>query len=90
MAKDSFTLKSDVGVLEKPNSSKWIEGKVRWFDDLRGEGLVRDKEGNSYYVHYSSIISTQKHKTLTEGKKVKFILLEDSDFTCVLRVKEVN
>ena len=66
----------------------WVEGKVRWFDDLRGEGLVRDEEGNSYFVHYSTIISDKKRKTLKKDKKVKFKLIEDSHFTHVDKIKE--
>lgn len=67
----------------------WMNGKVRWFDDLRGEGLVRDDEGHSYFVHYSTIISDKKHKTLKKNKKVKFKLIRDSHFTHVDKVKEV-
>lgn len=68
---------------------KWQMGTVRWFDDLKGEGLIRDESGNSFYVHYSAIESEKKRKTLKKGKEVKFQLLEDSHFTQVDRVKEI-
>ena len=67
----------------------WIEGKVRWFDELKGEGLVRDVDGNSYYVHYSTIVSEKKRKTLKKNKKVEFKLLKDSHFTFVDKIREV-
>jgi cold shock CspA family protein len=65
----------------------WKLGTVRWFDDLKGEGLIRDTDGKSYYVHYSAIESQKKHKTLNEESEVKFQLLEDSHYTQVARVK---
>lgn len=67
----------------------WKLGKVRWFNDLRGEGLVRDEEGNSFYVHYSAIESSKKRKSLKKNKMVKFQLLEDSHFTQVSKLKEL-
>jgi cold shock CspA family protein len=67
----------------------WIEGKVRWFDDLKGEGLVRAEDGTSYFVHYSNIESAKKRKTLKRNRKVKFQLIHDSHFTHVSIVKEL-
>lgn len=66
---------------------KWQLGVVRWFDDLKGEGLIRDEQGRSFYVHYSAIETDKKRKTLKAGKEVKFQLLEDSHFTQVDKVK---
>ena len=67
----------------------WYSGTVRWFDDLKGEGVVRDEDGNSYFVHYSAIESDKKRKTLKKGKEVKFRLLEESHYFQVETVKEV-
>lgn len=68
----------------------WMHGKVRWFDELRGEGLIRGDCGESYYVHYSSIKSTKKRKTLKKDTSVRFKLLEDSHFTYVSEVGEAK
>jgi CspA family cold shock protein len=68
---------------------KWQLGTVRWFDELKGEGVIRDENGNSFFVHYSAIETEKKRKNLKQGKEVKFQLLEDSHFTQVDRVKEV-
>jgi CspA family cold shock protein len=65
----------------------WQLGTVRWFDDVKGEGLIRDENGKSFYVHYSAIQSEKKHKTLREESEVKFQLLEDSHYTQVAKVK---
>ena len=43
---------------------KWQLGTVRWFDDLKGEGVIRDENGNSFFVHYSAIETDKKRKTL--------------------------
>lgn len=69
--------------------AKWQLGIVRWFDDLKGEGLIRDKGGRSYYVHYSAIESKKSRKSLSKGREVQFQLLEDSHFIQVDKVKEL-
>ena len=68
---------------------KWQLGIVRWFDDLKGEGLIRDEAGRSFYVHYSAIESERPRKTLKRGKEVQFQILEDSHFVQVDKVKEL-
>ncbi len=65
----------------------WKMGTVRWFDDVKGEGLIRDASGNSFYVHYSSIESDKKRKSLKRGLEVKFQLIEDSHYIQVAKVK---
>ena len=71
----------------KNSKQNWQLGIVRWFDDVKGEGLIRDVKGRSIYVHYSAIQSEKKHKTLTEESEVKFQLLEDSHYTQIAKVK---
>jgi cold shock CspA family protein len=53
---------------------KWIKGKVSWFDQLTGDGVVCDDNGNRYYLHYTSILNEEK--TLKRGQKVKFTQLD--------------
>ena len=50
-------------------------GKVKWFDDKKGYGLIEYNDYEDIFVHYSSIKQTG-HKTLTEGQLVEFNLLE--------------
>jgi cold shock CspA family protein len=50
----------------------WKKGKVNWFDDIRGEGVLQDLEGNRYEFHYSTIESKRKWRTLSEDDEVKF------------------
>ena len=74
---------------EKMTAPKWQLGTVRWFDELKGEGVIRDENGKSFYVHYSAIETEKKRKTLKKGKEVKFQLLEDSHFVQVDKVKDL-
>ena len=68
---------------------KWMLGKVRWFDEVKGEGLVRGEDGQSFYVHYSAIDSKKKSKNLKENKKVKFQIVEDSHYIQISKIKEL-
>ncbi|MFK7827270.1 MAG: hypothetical protein AB8G05_24210 [Oligoflexales bacterium] len=50
--------------------SKWLKGKVQWFDKSSGEGMILDEAGESHYVHYS-IIVPKTDLTETTGKRIK-------------------
>lgn len=66
---------------------KWKDGIVHWFDDLSGKGVIKDMEGQSFYVHYSAIETAKKWKTLKDKQKVKFKLVKDHTFAQVSHVK---
>lgn len=52
-------------------------GTVKWFNDKKGYGFIRQPEGREIFVHYSSI-NQQGFKTLSEGESVSFDI-EESD-----------
>jgi cold shock CspA family protein len=62
------------------------EGVVRWFDNFRGEGVIRVGE-ETIYVHYSAIdrsVILNKdlyYKVLFSGQIVKVTVIRDSHFT---------
>ena len=56
---------------------KWQLGKVSWFNDGSGEGVVRGENGKNYFVHYSAIQSNKKRKTLKADQKVKMQVIDD-------------
>ncbi len=63
-------------------------GTVRWFDDLTGKGIITNEEGIDYKVHYSSIDSKSKWKTLKKNSKVKFVAFDDPEHMIAERVIE--
>ena len=65
------------------------QGKVHWFDNKTGEGMIKSDDGRLYYVHYSAIDSDKDYKTLGDGNKVVFELIEDVTFVQVSYVREV-
>ena len=52
-------------------------GVVKWFNDGKGFGfLTCDEENKDIFVHYSAITSNDKRKTLKEGQKVTFDIVQ--------------
>ena len=50
-------------------------GKVKWFDNLKGFGFIKQDGGKDVFVHHSSILG-EGYKTLTEGEEVSFEITE--------------
>ena len=51
-------------------------GQVIWFNDSKGFGLIEIEDGNTVFVHYSSI-QGDGFRSLKQGQKVSFDLYED-------------
>ena len=47
------------------------EGTVKWFNESKGFGFITSKDGQDYFVHFSSI-KDDGFKTLSEGDNVVF------------------
>ncbi len=56
---------------------KWQLGKVSWFNDGSGEGVIRTETGRDFYVHCSAIQSNKKKRFLKPKQKVKIQVLDD-------------
>ncbi|MFZ5969453.1 MAG: cold-shock protein [Bacillota bacterium] len=52
-------------------------GTVKWFNAEKGFGFISVDGENDVFVHYSAI-QTEGFKTLEEGQKVEFEVVEGS------------
>jgi len=50
-------------------------GNVKWFNNEKGYGFIDYSENEDIFVHYSAI-KQDGYKTLTEGQRVEFDLVE--------------
>ncbi|MEW5733658.1 MAG: cold shock domain-containing protein [Thermodesulfobacteriota bacterium] len=50
-------------------------GTVKWFNEAKGFGFITRDKGGDTFVHYSGI-SGQGFRTLTEGQRVEFTVVE--------------
>ncbi len=51
------------------------QGTVKWFNAAKGFGFITEEDGNDIFVHYSAI-NGKGYKTLEEGKKVTYEVVE--------------
>jgi len=52
------------------------KGTVKWFNDKKGFGFISREDGDDVFVHHTSIQS-DGFRSLAEGDKVEFELVED-------------
>ncbi|WP_026562795.1 cold-shock protein [Bacillus sp. J37] len=52
-------------------------GTVKWFNSEKGFGFIEIAEGNDVFVHFSAITG-EGFKTLEEGQKVEFNIVESN------------
>jgi len=51
------------------------EGTVKWFNDAKGFGFIQQDNGPDVFAHFSAI-SGEGFKSLAEGQRVKFDVIE--------------
>ncbi len=51
------------------------EGTVKWFNEAKGFGFIESENGGDVFVHFSAI-QAEGFKTLKEGEKVSFDVVE--------------
>jgi CspA family cold shock protein len=51
-------------------------GTVKWFNNSKGFGFIEREQGDDVLVHYSSIRDDGGFRTLAEGQKVEFSIME--------------
>src|SRR5690606_33582433 len=48
-----------------------MRGTVKWFNDSKGYGFIRQNQGDDVFVHHSAIVG-DGFRTLAEGEEVEF------------------
>jgi CspA family cold shock protein len=72
----SWTFGYFCGSKKEDVRSMSLEGKVKWFNEAKGYGFIQQDNGPDVFVHYSAIKS-EGFKTLAEGQRVQFDIVED-------------
>ena len=52
-----------------------FRGTVKWFNDSKGYGFIKQEDGPDVFVHFSAI-EGDGHKSLQEGQAVEFEIVE--------------
>jgi cold shock protein len=51
------------------------QGTVKWFSNEKGYGFIEREEGDDVFVHFTAI-NMEGYKTLTEGQRVEFEVVQ--------------
>ncbi|HDG2503630.1 TPA: cold shock domain-containing protein [Staphylococcus aureus] len=54
---------------------KSVYGTVKWFNAEKGFGFIEREDGSDVFVHFSAI-AEDGYKSLEEGQKVEFDIVE--------------
>jgi CspA family cold shock protein len=52
-----------------------VKGTVKWFNEAKGFGFIRQETGEDVFVHFSAI-EGEGFKTLAEGQAVEFDVVD--------------
>ena len=64
------------------------EGTVKWFNEAKGFGFLEREDGDDVFVHFSAI-QTDGFKTLAEGQKVRFDIVDGQKGPAAANVQKI-
>lgn len=64
-------------------------GTVKWFNNKKGFGFIRDEVGNDIFVHFSAL-NMDGFKELKDGEEVEFDVMETEKGTQAVNVKRIS
>lgn len=64
------------------------EGTVKWFNAKKGFGFLERADGDDVFVHFSAI-QTDGFRTLNEGEKVKFDIVDGDKGPSAANVQKI-
>lgn len=85
----AFEVKSHKHALLQQRSYVMAEGTVKWFNNSKGFGFIEQDGGRDVFVHHSSI-QMEGFKTLEEGVRVTFDLVEGQKGPAAENVKTIQ
>lgn len=53
-----------------------MTGMVKWFNEQKGFGFIARDDGGDVFVHYSAIQAQGGFRTLKEGDRVEFSIVQ--------------
>ncbi len=65
------------------------KGKVKWFNESKGYGFIKQDNGEDVFVHFSAI-KGEGFKTLKEGQEVEFDVKQGDKGLQAVNVKGYN
>jgi len=65
-----------------------LKGKVKWFNESKGFGFIKQDEGPDVFVHYSNI-QGRGFRTLKEDETVEFELSQSEKGPQAINVSKI-
>ncbi len=54
-----------------------MTGVIKWFNDAKGYGFIQQEAGEDVFVHFSALPTTGEHRSLSEGQRVQFDIVQE-------------
>ncbi len=74
---------------ERENQVERIKGTLKWFNNAKGYGFLGRDGGPDVFIHYSAITS-EGYKSLQEGDKVEFDIVQGDKGPQAANVSKVS